>query len=305
MLGFQFSRRQIVRGTTLLLAGFVALGIACAVWYLQPRAVSRWIQSVDGRVAYHSEQVPKFFPAAEIHSFLRDICGFTQTDDQVDQVYITDANVTDEALRRLKPLTNLEDLRLHERQLGPGLRHLAGLSKLSSISVSDLCAGDLSHLRQLPHLHRVELIRMRCGDADLSPLAEIPNLAVLSLRGPVVTPKHIEQISRVKGLTMLMMSVDRNDALTADDLSRLSECPLAYCEFQHATDEIVAGLAKCESLVWLRLPDATLTDSGIAALAKHPNLEELSLIDCRQPLDIESLQQKMPSCLITYRLRTH
>ncbi len=298
ILGFQFSRRQALRAALLLAAGVFVFCVAFCAWYIPPRATSRLIRSVGGWVNYRPEQVPNMFVARLFHQQAR-MVGFTATDEEVENVQLTQSKVTDTWLHHLKPLEGLKHLHIHERQLGPGLADLTELPELTNIAVWHLCSGDLGHLPQLPHLTGVSLVQTACPDIDLSKLALLPKLNWIEFPSSPLTARQFEQLAQIKTLNSINIAHAKLDAAGREGIAHLAKLPsLQFLYINDVTDETAAQIAKIESLTYLTIEGAKLTDEGVASLAKLPKLQQLQLRRCHLPNDIEALHKQMPRLLI-------
>ena len=303
ILGFQFSRQQAIRGAKLLAAGGIAFCVAFAAWYIPPRATSRLIRSVGGSVNYRSEQIPNVFVARLFHQQAR-MVGLTATDEEVESVQLTQSKVTDAWLHHLKPLEGLKYLHIDERQLGPGLADLADLPEFSNIAVWHLCSGDLGHLQQLPNLTGVSLVQATCSDIDLSKLALLPKLNWIEFPSTPLTARQFEELAQIKTLNSINITYAKLDAAGREGIAHLAKLPkLQHLYVIDWTDEMTTMLAKFESLTYLIIERASLTDEGAASLAKLTKLQDLHLQQCVRPINIEALRKQMPSCRITYSVR--
>ena len=299
ILGFQFSRRQLIRAAKLLAVGGIAFCVAFAAWYIPPRAISRLIRSVRGSVEYQPEQTSNAFLAQLLHRPTR-LFGLEPTDDEIHQVVLTQSEVTDSWLHHLKELNGLQSLRIHGRQFGPGLAELKELPELSLISITQLRRQDLGQLQQFPNLQHVELQFPDFPDIDLSKLASLPHLGSLSCRGIKLTERQLEQIVQCK--TLESLSIDSLVWEPAregiDQLTRLPR--LFHLRINHVTDETVEKIAQIKSLSYLTIIGAKLTDEGVASLTKLPQLQVLELHQCDPAIDAEALRKQMPRCRIHY-----
>ena len=305
ILGFQFSRPQAIRGAKLLAAGGIAFCVVFAAWYIPPRATSRLVRSVGGHVNYRPEQMSNF-PFARFYHSQSQMFGFTATDEEVDFVQLSQSKVTDAWLYHIKPLEELRYLSIHERQLGPGLASLADTETLTTVNLWHLCSGDLAHLQALPNLTAVTLVQIDCADIDLSKLALLPRLTSLQFSSTVVTARQLEQISQIKTLDSLYFRPIKLDGPACEALRHLATLPkLQNLLINGATDETAQLLANIESLTYLGIENARLTDAGATALAKLRNLRDLHLGGCDNPINIQSLQKQMPQCRINYSYSPH
>lgn len=303
ILGFQFSRQQLMRAAKLLAAGGIAFCVAFAAWYIPPRATSRLVRSMGGNVYFQNEQVPNMLVTRFYHQQAR-MFGLTPTDAEVIQVDLSNSKVTDIWLHHLKVLEELDMLVIHERQLGPGLAELAKLPKLSDFSVMQLSSGDLSHLQQLPNLTTVALIRVTGSDIDLSKLASLPRLEFMEIPNFPLTVRQFQQIAQIKTLNKLNISGVKIDAEQLEGVAHLAKLPKLQTLFiNDVTVETSAVLAKIESLTHLIISDASLTDEIVASLAQLRNMKIMQLDRCARSIDIEALRRQLPSCQINYSVR--
>ena len=241
ILGFQFSRQQLMRAAKLLAAGGIAFCVAFAAWYIPPRATSRLIRSVGGSVNYRPEQIPNVFVARLFHQQVR-MFGLTATDEDVEDVQLTQSEVTDAWLPHLKPLEGLKHLYIDERQLGPGLANLAELPELSGIAIWNLRTGDLSHLQRLPNLRGVSLVQADCSGLDLCELTSLSRLETLGFPATTLTARQFEQIAQITTLSTLDLSSTAIDS-GQEGIVHLTKLPKLNALFiRDVTDKVAEPL---------------------------------------------------------------
>lgn len=169
--------------------------------------------------------------------------------------------IYDDDLAALARFTNLELLNIGECEgiTDAGLRHLAGLKRLKSLSLSGerLSGTGFGHLRHLPALTDLTLyLSQRLTDQGIAELADFKQLTRL----------HLHWAS----------------GLTDDQLARLARLPalreLNIWGSGKMTDiglRHVSTMVNLEALTFSHSP--TITARGIAQLARLRNLRDLSL----------------------------
>lgn len=218
------------------------------------------------------------------------------------------AQVTDRGLERLAAFSNLERLSVPRATTDTGLAHvgkvasleglyinanrttdngLVHLEKLENLRELALGGGDISdaglvHLEKLPKLEYLLLWGKRFGDAGMLHVSKIPNLNNLHIANQGVTNRGIQYLSNAPKLATL--NLYGVEAITGLALKYLAEmktlrrlnlsCPVG--DDTNLTNHSMSYLAKCTSLEALDSP-RVIDDSGLARLAKLPNLKHLDV----------------------------
>lgn len=301
VLGFQFTRRQLIRASILFAIGAAVLWLAFAGWYYPPRWTSVQIRAVGGWVSYRPEQgIPNRYVDGLVNGPARMI-GLTATDEEADSVQLQQAQVTDAWLDHLRPLEGLRRLDLDERQLGPGLKHLGELKELSNVGIWRICSADIGHLRSLSNLRAVRIVHPTC-EVDLGQLAQIPHLTGLEFLGQSITRRQLEQISRLDGLVNVHLWTTRIEGDAVEGLSqwgRLSKLQQLF--LYQVTDEMAVDLARIQSLEAMQIDDPKLTLRGVESLAKLKRLRYLILQRCSQEIDVDAFGKRLPQCEVRIR----
>ena len=114
-------------------------------------------------------------------------------------------HVTDLAMRRLRPLCNLEMLTLERTGItDQGLSNLDCLAQLRTLNLfyTSITDAGLGHLRMLPNLRELRLGRTKISDAGLKVLSELTQLQILDVsEDPQVTNAGLEYLYSLKSLT--------------------------------------------------------------------------------------------------------
>ena len=134
----------------------------------------------------------------------------------------------------LGELTNVEYLSLNATQLGGAeLRHLRGLTKLTTLHLQDnpITDSGLEQLCWLVSLQNVTLDSPESGitNAGLGHLKELTNLKTLSLDHAQITDAGLQHLGGLKNLESLFLY---NTAVTPDGVELLQET-LPHCRIEY------------------------------------------------------------------------
>jgi hypothetical protein len=196
----------------------------------------------------------------------------------------TNGNFTDgtvELLVKLAP--NITDLRLWSPITDQGLRHVAGLKKLRSLSVAFMEDGavdgsGLAGVAGLTNLEVLDLNGTSVTDASLAHLRGLKKLRNLRLDGTPVTGMGFFALkNRLPELEDLSLS---GSAFQGSNLSRLSSFAKLKNLNLRATavaDESLAALGQLPALEVLFLNEIPVGDAGMKNLAGTKNLRLLSI----------------------------
>ncbi|MGV0807910.1 hypothetical protein [Mycolicibacterium setense] len=145
---------------------------------------------------------------------------------------------------------------------------IAGLPRLTIVSLGSGSCPDLSALSGLPALQMIDISSMRTAqDADLAPIADCTSL------------QHLE-LFKLPQITAL------------PDLSRLTSLRGAYLESMRSLRSLT-GLAAAPNLAYLRVEDMTLNPDIFGALKGHPTLKEVTVIST--PDRREAIKELLPN----------
>jgi formylglycine-generating enzyme required for sulfatase activity/Leucine-rich repeat (LRR) protein len=200
--------------------------------------------------------------------------GCTKMDDQtmsrvegmahLRRLDLIDCAFTDSGLKHLQQLAELEHLFISQptstdvapgqaRVTSAGLVWLANLTNLRELTLWSTQVDDVSSLRNLKKLAKLELLFSQAGVTGLDHLAELPALKELDLTGTATTDEAVKDIASLKKLETL-------------SLGRTS-----------VTDACLHHLAGLDRLRSLELGGTAITDDGLQAIQSLPRLEMLSL----------------------------
>jgi len=191
----------------------------------------------------------------------------------------------DKHLAHIAGLTELEELDLSDTQIGDaGLAHLAGLTKLKKLHIRSNPATDritnagLAHLKDLKSLEEINLPYTRITDTGIECLTQIESLKKMNPYGNGITDKVIEKIAKMKSLENLGV---RSDNITDAGMAQLAQfanlksldlngCPV--------TNAGLASLTKMKTLDTLTISGTRINGEGLGALREFPDLAELNLL---------------------------
>lgn len=214
--------------------------------------------------------------------------------------------VNDAWLEKLAGLTTLTKLGLANCDVqGPGLKHIAGLTKLEGLDLTLTPVTDehLVHLAGLTELKSLGLASSQCNgtgfqrlhalkkltnvnmhftpanDAGLAAVAEMPNLERLWVVHAKFTDAVASSLGKHKHLKRLGIGSALNES-SGKTLSQIAGVPLEELELfdKQATDEAVAFAAAVPTLRMLSISyGPTVTDAAIDSIVKLPALEQLKI----------------------------
>ena len=203
---------------------------------------------------------------------------------------------------------------LHLKGIGitdHGLRHLAGMKNLLTLTLDYNLRVTSAGLKYLEHLSRLtDLSLNKCDITDdgLASVGQIQRLDSLELNGTPITSVGLAHLEQLSGLGTL--------ALADTQVDDAGVCSLARIEFLHDLDLsgctiTGSGLRSCRELRALKLDRVIITDSlldelqqlplltlslngsnidneDLRTLASIPNLRELSICNC--PIDDSAIE---------------
>ncbi len=216
------------------------------------------------------------YPDASIMPHLRGLTGLKQLNLAV--------NVSDNGLRHLSGLTELEELRLKSESFrDAGLAHLEGLESLEVLRLTGGTVTDdgLKHLAKLSSLRELCLDVSNIRGRGFSHLAKLRSLEFLFLAGGNTFGdrglRYVAEIASLKSLTLFGGELKISDAgmVYLARMTGLEE--LRFVWIQGITDAGIAKLTPLRSLKLLDLHSTSITDDGLAHVASMYALEDLTL----------------------------
>jgi hypothetical protein len=161
---------------------------------------------------------------------------------------LRNTNVTDQGLRHLKGMSNLEHLVLGNDDL----RHF----KEIHWPTSPITDAGLVHIRELPELTSLHLSGLPITDAGLAAIGDLPNLGSLYLSRTNVQGPGLGQLKSLPKLVLL------------------------YLDGSDVSDSGLSHLAGASNLQYLSLNGLPLTAGGLKHIKPLPRLGQLDITGC-------------------------
>lgn len=190
---------------------------------------------------------------------------------------------TDEGLRAVKDFPHLKRLFLREGQAtDEAMMSVAGLKELEMFFVwkaEKITDAGIKHLADLKKLQSVSLDHSQIGDGALEVFARLPSLNQLSLQGSAFSDEGLKYLAGMKQLRALLIGMNRKPVTDAGVKHLVGLTMLQTLDLQGAnlSDEAVDSLAMLTKLQSLWLQNTHITDRGMKRLSELPNLKTLSI----------------------------
>ncbi|MFT3880559.1 MAG: hypothetical protein QM703_12960 [Gemmatales bacterium] len=142
------------------------------------------------------------------------------------QLHIFKSNITDEELKELSGLENLEEIILDATQItGPGAAALSNMKKLTKVRLNGptVTNAALKHLQPIPNLYSLDLSDTKVTDAGLNDLKGMKKMGRLSLQGTAITDSGLKifyDTDAFGRLAMLTVSKTKVTKEAANDLKK-------------------------------------------------------------------------------------
>lgn len=193
-------------------------------------------------------------------------------------------SMTDQGLKRLANLTELEVLMMHgsDNLTDEGYRHVASLTNLRALGLG---------------MSSVE-------DSSLVQISELTNLIFLDVTGAPITDtgvQHLSKLQRLESLALVSTQISDKSMVVVAELPRLMSLDIRGCNI---TDAGLAQLANTDTLVELvahptENGGGLITDEGLAHLQKISTLKRVQLAgNPVTPFGVAKLQAALPGCEI-------
>ena len=120
----------------------------------------------------------------------------------------TQTLISNDNLRHLKVLRNLEELALPTWTNDDGISNVAGLIRLKVLNVptAKLTNAAMSHLKNLAAMESLVLTGANIDDAGVSQLAGMSNLQILNLSNSGITDAGMDHVGKLASLQMLFLA---------------------------------------------------------------------------------------------------
>ncbi len=219
------------------------------------------------------------------------------------EVWFPDS-VTDEALKCLEALPNLEDVSFSKYQVTDAeLECFEGMTSLRELRLRSPKVGDagLEHIKGLTNLRILGLSESKVGDAGLERLKGLTKLRELFLDETQVTDKGLKHLEGFVDLTDLSLSQTNVGDIGLEHLRSLSTLERLRLDGTRATNAGLASLGELVSLKLLTLEDTQISNTGLEHLKNLNELEILNLRGTRVSDEgVKKLQQALPDCKVRH-----
>lgn len=195
-------------------------------------------------------------------------------------VQLWDTRLTDDDLRAIAGMRDLEQLQFHRVNLSNvSCRPLARLKKLEVLVFDECALGETSlvPIGHLARLRRLDLIGTPLDDRQMPPLSELVSLEFLCLTGGKISGRGFGDLKRLTNFSLLIAGDTPLDDRGLEAIGTLPTARNLQLEGTAITDRGLAHLAGMVSLQRLRLDRTAITDRGLAHLARLRSLEVLTL----------------------------
>lgn len=156
------------------------------------------------------------------------------------------------------------------------IRRDGGTERLEiSLPGTGLVNDDLAHLRALPGLHVLILVKSQVTDAGLTHLAGLTSLNTLVLSQTRVTDEGLAELKGLTGLRELSLDETPVTDKGVEQLKRLTGLQYLSLKGTGVSDAGLAHLKAMTRLESLVLDETGVTDAGLIHLAGLANLEIL------------------------------
>lgn len=223
--------------------------------------------------------------------------------ESVKLVELIQSNVTDEGLKELLPLKNLERLVIGSDKLtGSGFKHLAGLKSIRALELSGkkLSADGLGQLRQFPGLTELSVGSCNLSTDAIKALVSLEKLTVLKMEYVRLNEEGARELTRFKNAPAIRLSLESLSA-PAPVLKGLQG--VKNLTSLKVFSEIPAGsikeLVTLTSLTSLNLGSTHVTDDVLKQLPALKNLKWLEFQGGHASKEaIREFRAAMPGCQV-------
>ena len=239
---------------------------------------------------------------------------------------LSSTNTTDETLKVLSELPNLEVVTLFSRRYTPeGLKYLGNLKKLKHLDLLDTRLTDatlasfsdledaellqfcgtlvkgpgLVHLAKMNKVHWLSLTATPIDDAGLAFLPDMHGLRILHLGKTKITDAGLDTLSRFPQLVALYLGKSQISGTGLAHLAVMKNLRRLELAGTKLDDEGIANLPAFSELQWLNVGSTEIGDAGLERLRYLPTLRELIVQKTKITAQgILKLGRALPHCKI-------
>jgi hypothetical protein len=238
--------------------------------------VPTWLRDRLGDDFFHDVKTVQFFSRPVTDDDLAPLATF----DRLEELSISGSPITDAGLRHIAGLGELRTVSLFDDRglTDAGVAHLAGLTKLRTLALDNagLTDAGLAHLGRMTDLETLMLQGTRVTGPGLAHLGRMPNLKKLYTPADEVGMAHI---GRLTGLQELY-AYDTRSPTPGDGLARIAGLRglrVLVAGRSHCSDAGLARIAGLSNLTDLDVGGDRVTDAGLAVITGFKSLQVLNV----------------------------
>ncbi len=217
---------------------------------------------------------------------------------------LSDTTIGDKVLEAISQFKQLEHLEIQQTQITDrGIESLSKIESLESLFLGKNALFDkgIKHLAKLKNLKDFLFENSKAPDELLEAISQCPKISSLDFR-IMERPKGFSHLTKLKELRNLHLY---QTPVEIDDFKSLASIEgLLHIDSwdKGITDETIAVLSKCKSLIWLFFREGNLTDKSVTELTKMTQLRRLEIPSVNLSSEgIKKLKAGLPKCQISLR----
>lgn len=216
-------------------------------------------------------------------SDLTRLCSLTSGTEAITNLDLNASSVTDEGLKNLPKLGNIESLNLASTKITEvGFATVQELSKLRTLSLAgcNVTPGMFETLSKLESLEELSFERTQVGDAALAAIENFTHLKTLNLTGTQISDNGFKHLDKVKSLEVLKIGHTSVLGAGMQFLKRKKNEPgLRVIDASHSQFGMkgLAFLKNVETLEEIDVSQAQVSDLSLAGLKGNVHLKKINL----------------------------
>jgi Leucine-rich repeat (LRR) protein len=192
----------------------------------------------------------------------------------------SNSGVTDQGLKALVPLTQLQTLSLRSTPItDAGIAALLPFQRLKHLDLSTTAISDrgVAKLIALGGIDSLDLSYTKVTDAGIQKLVALKGLRSLNLSGTAVTDRALGNVAVMQPLESLSLINTQTTEAGLKKLGALGQLKTLELANTKASDAVLKELRRLKNLEVLDLSGTPITDAGLKALAGLKRLQTLRL----------------------------
>ena len=211
------------------------------------------------------------------------VCNLSSGTDEFKNMDLNSSSVTDEGIKHLAKLKNLEMLNLTSTKItAVGFAATLELPQLRSLNLTNcnVTPAMLETLSKLENLEELALERTNIGDNDLAALENLANLKSLNLSYTQISDMGFKSLNKIKGLEVLKIG---NTGVQGQGMQfvkrKKGEPGLRVLDAQHSRFGVfgLQYLKNLETLEELDVSQAEVSNASLQGIKGNSHLKKLNL----------------------------